>query len=665
LAVLLCVVPAADARRALYATDAANGRTFGFAVGATGLLSGLPSFPILGATGSSAFAMSRDATHLYQALAASSSVRTYAVSSTGTLTLAPGSTPTGAAPAAIAATPSGNQMFVANSGSDTISRYEVGAGGSLTALAGDAATGPSPDALAITPNGAKLYAANGGGDSISIYTLGSDGSLTVVGTPVAAGDHPGALSVTPDGKFLYAANSGDATITGWAVSSDGSLTPVQDSPFAAGTGVNALAISPDGSHLLAGNPGSSTISRYQVGSAGSLTSLGTTDGPSGVESIAISPDGKHAYAGGTATLATFDLSAGGDLSSAGSPLATNGDHDALAMTPDQPPRAGFSVVSKIGTVVRFAGAATDDDGSPASYKWNFGDGSTGTGQNVSHTYQAGTYDVTLTVTDDEGCSTTAVFTGQSLLCAGGSAASFTASVTVAGFPGIPDDPPCLHDGNDGFCGTPDQKAPVVNVLGFSDGASIAVIDAPEDIVGTVTPDPSTIKEIRLRFTKAAGTIVKKTAVTRKVCRKVKGTKRCKRRPVYRKTCKKVHGKRRCTRKKVVKLSGSRIPVCLTVSGTKNYLVRYICSKVPWITLNGDTTFRYSLPVALGVGSYAVDVIAVDGAGNEDVLEPGRNHMTFSIVKTPSNQGGTDTTGGGGGSDSSPTTPIDDTGSPFG
>ncbi len=46
--------------------------------------------------------------------------------------------------------------------------------------------------------------------------------------------------------------------------------------------------------------------------------------------------------------------------------------------------------------------------SPASYAWTFGDGKTGTGASVTHTYAAsGTYLATLTVKDDKGSSATA------------------------------------------------------------------------------------------------------------------------------------------------------------------------------------------------------------------------------------------------------------------
>jgi len=43
-----------------------------------------------------------------------------------------------------------------------------------------------------------------------------------------------------------------------------------------------------------------------------------------------------------------------------------------------------------------------------SYEWNFGDGTTGTGVIVNHAYnQEGTYNVTLTITDEEGANDTA------------------------------------------------------------------------------------------------------------------------------------------------------------------------------------------------------------------------------------------------------------------
>ncbi len=54
-----------------------------------------------------------------------------------------------------------------------------------------------------------------------------------------------------------------------------------------------------------------------------------------------------------------------------------------------------------------ATASKDPDGTVVSYVWEFGDGTSDNGTIVEHAYTtAGTYDVTLTVTDDDGLSHT-------------------------------------------------------------------------------------------------------------------------------------------------------------------------------------------------------------------------------------------------------------------
>jgi PKD repeat protein len=67
-----------------------------------------------------------------------------------------------------------------------------------------------------------------------------------------------------------------------------------------------------------------------------------------------------------------------------------------------PPNAGFTFNTS-GLSVNFTDQSTDSDGVIQSWSWNFGDGNTSTQQNPSHTYaSAGTYNVTLTVTDNGG-----------------------------------------------------------------------------------------------------------------------------------------------------------------------------------------------------------------------------------------------------------------------
>ena len=78
---------------------------------------------------------------------------------------------------------------------------------------------------------------------------------------------------------------------------------------------------------------------------------------------------------------------------------------------NQAPSASFSASPSdpaVGDSVSFdASGSSDADGSIASYEWDFGDGSTDSGESVTHTFSSpGDYDVELTVTDDDGATDT-------------------------------------------------------------------------------------------------------------------------------------------------------------------------------------------------------------------------------------------------------------------
>jgi hypothetical protein len=72
---------------------------------------------------------------------------------------------------------------------------------------------------------------------------------------------------------------------------------------------------------------------------------------------------------------------------------------------NQPPTAAF-VASCTQLACTFdGGSSTDPDGTISSYAWSFGDGSTATGSTANHSYAtAGNYNVTLTVTDNDGAT---------------------------------------------------------------------------------------------------------------------------------------------------------------------------------------------------------------------------------------------------------------------
>ncbi len=105
--------------------------------------------------------------------------------------------------------------------------------------------------------------------------------------------------------------------------------------------------------------------------------------------------------------------AGGSSISIGNP-PSNPTADWVALVqrtsipfPNRTPVARFTYTPAAGVApfaATFNGTTSyDPDGTIASYSWNFGDGGTGTGATRSHTYMsAGVYNVTLTVTDDDG-----------------------------------------------------------------------------------------------------------------------------------------------------------------------------------------------------------------------------------------------------------------------
>lgn len=77
-----------------------------------------------------------------------------------------------------------------------------------------------------------------------------------------------------------------------------------------------------------------------------------------------------------------------------------------------PPTAVMAVPVCTGLTCTFSGTGSyDNDGTIVGYGWQFGDGTTATGATVSHTYSgAGSYQVTLTVTDNEYATGTATRT---------------------------------------------------------------------------------------------------------------------------------------------------------------------------------------------------------------------------------------------------------------
>ena len=222
-------------------------------------------------------------------------------------------------------------------------------------------------------------------------TSGSDAPLTHA--YAAAGTYTVTLTVTDDG------GASDSVSLGVTV---GTAQPGNQSPTAAFTFTPSAPVA---GSLVSFDASASadpdgTIVQYAWtfgdGSTGSGATASHTYGTTGTYTV---------------TLTVIDDDGASDSVSLGVTVGT-------AQPGNQPPTAAFTPSAlrpAAGTEVSFdASASTDPDGTIVQYAWNFGDETTGSGVNTTHVFQNGTtdqiipYTVTLTVTDDDGATGSAL-----------------------------------------------------------------------------------------------------------------------------------------------------------------------------------------------------------------------------------------------------------------
>ncbi|TDE01023.1 beta-propeller fold lactonase family protein [Jiangella asiatica] len=443
--------------RELVVTNSGSHSVSSFTVGANGtpVPNGDP-VPTEGPDGPGGVVFAPDGEVAYVAYRDSGEVAAYRVGEDGELSLlAPPVSSRGTLTFGIALAPNGRSLYVSNLGSGTVTAFDVRADGTLARRGQPVPTGfANPRGLVVTPDGRSLYVGHGAPltDPTNVlvrFEIGDDGHLSRRGVVAETGGAATGMGITPDGRFLYIATTTTDEVYGFRIGRDGRPTPVPGSPYAVADHSEGIAISPDGRFVFVASPGShrpdngaGAVSAFLIRPGGALRGVGSpVDAGQGPVGVTSSPDGRFLYVSNvdSGELSAFRVEPGGLRQTAGSPVDTGGRRPAfqsLAIRPDQGPAAAFTTVSGgAGHTTRFdATNSADPDGSVARYDWDFGDGTTLTdgGPTPTHVYRApGVHRVTLTVTDDEGCSTTDVFTGQTFLCHGTGAASATHAVVVS------------------------------------------------------------------------------------------------------------------------------------------------------------------------------------------------------------------------------------------
>ena len=484
--VVLCVAApsawGAAAERFVYVSNGLGGsqNVSAMRIGANGNLTSVTGSPF--ATGGATIeglAITPDGDHLYVASFGDNTVKKFNVAPAGGLSGLLSNATGFTNPLGVAPDPDGRWLFTWNHGQE-VNVSTIGATGALTNITGSPFSLPNdppqrvnPFAGSVTPDGDNLYTPienNNPGGAPEVVVAWTVNQTTGAVTPIqsiasgnpAVQSNPFGSALTPDGNFLFVSNPEDGangTISSFRINANGTLTPVvQALDVAPGNHPLNMAVTPDGDHLYVASRISGSINSYTINNAtGALTAVtgqpfaipGADTGVTGAcKGLAVTPDGSRLYVSCGATddfVSGFNIQANGALSVLpGAPYPTLGDEpdlEAVAITPNQGPTASFTTTPGFaGQPTGFNAGGSTDDGDIVTYNWDFGDGTTlpDGGPIPNHIYaNPGTFPVSLTVIDDENCSTDRIFTGKAMLCNGSAGATETNNVAVTAAPAPP------------------------------------------------------------------------------------------------------------------------------------------------------------------------------------------------------------------------------------
>lgn len=350
---------------------------------------------------------------------AGASVSIYTIDSSRGILTGRGAVQTGPGPYSEVVDPTGNFLYAADEDSSTdIWTYRIDQSTGHPTLLGTAQAGVSPISIALDPTGKFAYVANNSSSNVSMFKINpTSGLLTRLGE-VASGKNPASVAVHPSGAFAYVVNYSSNDVWSYSINaSTGALTRVGTAP--AGAHAFSAAVEPTGRFAYVANSGSGDVYIYKINqTTGALSLIGTIASGDGPRSAAVDPSGKFLYVANinSNNVTAFAINSGtGFLQVIGKYRAGTNPRSiriSSGQSSNQSPTARIAESPASGAAplsVHFDGSGSSDtDGSISSYAWNFGDGTSGTGAVVNHTYStAGSFTVALTVTDNQGASNSA------------------------------------------------------------------------------------------------------------------------------------------------------------------------------------------------------------------------------------------------------------------
>lgn len=328
--------------------------------------------------------------------------------------------PTAAGPGAfdILVNPLGTLVYVSNFTSGYITVVDTTTNSVVT----DIYVGGNLGALSITPDSSTLYVSNFSFGGVIVI----DTATNTVSNAIATGYVPGMISITPDGSKAFVGNSYSDTLS---VIDLATQTVTNTITFPLGSGPYGSSILPNGITLYVASINDNTISVIDVASELITSTITLSDLPFWLVST---PDSRTVYVINETNdnVTPIDVA----TNTAGTPFGgAGGNLQDIVMSADQAPVAIFTTTPQVvGVPTAFdASGSYSPVGTVDFYDWDFGDGTLASTPSplINHTYTtAGSFNVTLRVTNSAGTSTFKVFSSRFMSNNGGASAESTIAI---------------------------------------------------------------------------------------------------------------------------------------------------------------------------------------------------------------------------------------------